>query len=242
MTSYPRAITFSMHPWPGVIDTAGRILDIGIRPGVSFEPVLVRVEPVTGVADTFRLPQYGGGQFELLNEAGLRLRSASIPFTGQLVWRPDPRGYVWSSITDRYRLVQQSLAGDTLRIIERSAQAARVTAEERHRELGNLADFIAAGGTVDPSQIPSIKPFLYDFVVDDRGYLWVLVPNDPQSWAFDVFDQNGRYLGVVSAPARLLLWPARPVFKGTRVYGFTVDELGIPSLIRLCIDPPEHEQ
>ncbi|MGH7573752.1 MAG: hypothetical protein ACREM1_01285 [Longimicrobiales bacterium] len=234
LAAYRREISFSMSPWPGAVDKAGRILDVGIRQGERSLRALVRVDPGTASADTFPLPNYEGGQFHLLNAAGLPMRSVSIPFAGQLIWRLDPRGYVWSSVTDRYRIVQQNLEGDTLLIVERAADPIPVTAEERKAALDGLEDFVAAGGRIDASRIPSTKPLLSNFAVDDRGYLWVAVQgSDAEEAAYDVFRPDGRYLGAVSTTTRLAFWPVPPIFSDAFVYGFTLDEMGVPFLVRM---------
>jgi hypothetical protein len=96
--------------------------------------------------------------------------------------------------------------------------------------------FVDAGGQIDASRVPATKPFLYGFIADDRGHLWVSVPGEVQQSNFDLFDPEGRHLGMVSSPVALLLSPARPVFKDGLVYGFTPDDLGVPYLVRLRID------
>jgi hypothetical protein len=219
-----------MYPWPGIADQAGRIVDLGVAPVPPYAQVLVRANLATAAADTFPLPSYDGGSFQLLNPAGRPIRSLSIPFAGRLVWRLDPRGYVWSAITDEYRIVQQRLPGDTVLIIELARAPAPVSAEERATALEGLADFEVAGGRVDRSQIPSTKPQFHDFMVDDRGYLWVATAG-----GLDVFGPDGRYLGVVTG-SNLIMWPARPVFRGAYVYGFTLDELHVAYLVRLRVE------
>jgi sugar lactone lactonase YvrE len=193
---------------------------------------------MTAAADTFALPSYDGGWFHLLNRAGLPMRSVSIPFAGQLLWRLDPRGYVWSAVTDRYVIAQQNLDGDTLLIVEREQRPIRVSAEERAAALDGLQDFIAAGGRVEPARIPSTKPALHGFTVDDRGYLWVVPQREAGGGRrpYDVFDPSGRYLGEVTGSTGVMVWPAAPVFRDDYVYGFTVDDLQVPYLVRLRIE------
>jgi hypothetical protein len=236
--SYRRPITYSMSPWPGAVDTAGRILDIGVRQGERFVHTLVRVDPHAASADTFALPGHDGGQFHILNEAGQLMSSATIPFAGQLVWRLDPRGFVWSAVTDRYRVIQQSLEGDTVLIVQREADPIPVTPAERSAALESLEDFVEDGGRIDASRIPSIRPFLTSFAVDDRGYVWVAVqgPDDAEMVRYDVFRPDGRYLGAVPTTTSLAFWPAPPIFSEEFVYGFTRDQMGVPFLVRMRIE------
>jgi len=236
--SHAREVGFFMSPWPGLMDSEGRVLDVGIR---GRDRVLVRVDARAATADTFPLPNYQGGQFQILNSAGLPMMGASIPFAGQLVWHLDPRGYVWSAMTDRYRIVQQNLAGDTLLIVERASSPVPVTAAERNAALETLEWFLEAGGQIDASRIPSVKPLINGLTVDDRGNIWVLPhpSSEAEPIAYDVFDPDGRYLGAVPTSTPLSFWGARPVFRGNHVYGFTLDDLGIPFLVRLRIDGRE---
>lgn len=238
LASYRRPIAFSMSPWPGAVDTAGRILDIGVGQGQRFVHMLVRVDPLAASADTFALPSHEGGQFQVLNDAGRLMSSATIPFAGQLVWRLDPRGFVWSAVTDRYRIIQQSLEGDTVLIMEREADPIPVTPAERSAALDALGNFVEAGGRIDASRIPSIKPFLSSFAVDDHGYVWVAVQGryDAEMVRYDVFRTDGRYLGAVPTTTSLAFWPAPPIFSGEFVYGFTRDQMGVPFLVRMRIE------
>lgn len=227
-----RESTFDMRPWPGTIDTAGRILDVGVR-GRS-ERVILRVDPRSGAADTFPMPEYEGGLFTFRNAAGLPVRSIGIPYAGRLVWKLDGRGYVWSTITDEYRIVKQDLDGDTLRIIELDRPPVPVTREERDRVIEREEEHAEGVVRLDPSLVPSTKPYLLDFMVDDRGGVWV-VPL-PGRLPYDVFDREGRYLGKVAKPVDLVTWTARPVFRGDHVYGFVLDEMMVPYLVRLRIE------
>lgn len=239
LATHRREIRFSMSPWPGAIDVEGRILDIGIRQATSSDKALVRVDPRTLAKDTFGLPRHDGGSFSLLTPNGLPMRSVTIPFAGQLVWQPDPHGYVWSAITDEYRIVTQNLAGDTVRITERALRPIPVTAAERAEALDGLKGFIRDGGEVDASRIPSTKPVINDFMIDDLGYLWVwLQQEESEAATYDVFDPDGLFLGSIASPTPVMTRP-RPVFHGDHVYGFTVDELDVPYLVRLRIEGRE---
>lgn len=234
VSSYRRDIRFASFPWTGMMDREGRILDMGIRAGTASERVLFRVEPGTGMADTLPLPQYDGPSFDLLTD-GVVMGRAPVPFAGQLVWRTDRDGHVWSAITDRYRIVRQGPEGDTLQIIERVATPQPVPAEMKNQAIEHLEDFAARGANVDLSRIPAVMPLISNLAVDDRGYLWVSVAREAGGMGLDVFDPDGRYLGQIDAPVDLLFWPASPIFQDGYLYAFTTDELGSPSLVRLQV-------
>lgn len=61
--------------------------------------------------------------------------------------------------------------------------------------------------------------------------LWFTWPSDWAAQGWDVFDSEGRYLGVIAMPLRF----TPSVFRGERIYGVALDELGVPSVVRLRV-------
>lgn len=70
------------------------------------------------VMDTLPLPGYDGEVYKI-ERPGMFV-SATVPFTPNLIWSFDPRGYIWLGTTTPYRVYQTRLRGDTVRIIERA--------------------------------------------------------------------------------------------------------------------------
>ena len=231
---YPRPFSmFFTWTWGGAIDSAGRLYEMYSTFGPSDRSVLLRLDSELKVSDTLPLPKYEGEVYKI-ERPGMRV-SAMVPFTPTLVWRFDPRGYVWFGTTAPYRIYQRRLEGDTLRIIERTYDAVAVTARDEDSALANFKWFTDQGGKVDRSRIPDVMPAFKGLFVDDRGDLWVEpVIKDEGRQPFDVFDPEGRYLGRVRSDVRLLLNPA-PVFRGNRLYGVTHDEDGVPYVVRARI-------
>ncbi len=99
-----------------------------------------------------------------------------------------------------------------------------------------MAQFIEAGGKVDRSKFPEVKPAIERFYVDDRGRLWVLpvARRGFEGRRFDVFDAHGRYLGPVELPFPLYT-SVPPVFRDGRLYAVTRDELDVPYVVRARI-------
>lgn len=233
ITSHRRQISFASYPWTGIIDREGRILDTGTHPTKRRERLLIRVEPSSGVADTFPIPVYKDPTYDEVVD-GVVTRSINVPFAGQLIWRPHRDGRVWSAVTDRYRLVQQSLSGDTLKIIEGVA-APQPVPDEMKREAREFLERAAAGADIDISRMPEVLPLIGAFAVDDREYLWVSIVKEEPGTVMDVFDPSGYYLGRVSSPVNLRFWPTVPIFQNEYLYAFTTDELDTPSLVRLKV-------
>lgn len=231
-------------PWPGTIDETGRVIDLVVAaygpPTASlFSPPLVRFridsqDPVP--EDTIRLPPYEPATFETGGEGSFSI--AVVPFTPHLTWFLDPRGHLWTGLPDRYRVVQHTLAGDTLRIIDRSYRPVPVTAAERAERIEGLKWFTDQGGRIDASRIPSTKPAYQTFFVDPDGYLWVRpqTAEGEESRSHDVFDPEGRYLGVVESD--FVIASFRPLVIGDRLYAITRDEFDIPYVVRARIVRP----
>jgi hypothetical protein len=195
--------------------------------------VLLALDSSLKVMDTLPLPSYDGETYKI-ERPGMFV-SAMVPFTPGLFWSFDPRGYIWVGITTPYRVYQARLRGDTVRIIERAYEPVPVASQERDSAVAGMKWFTDQGGKVDPSRIPDVKPAFDGFFVDDRGFLWVEpVTLQGEGPAFDVFDQQGRYLGRVHLAFRPMLIPP-PVFLRDRMYALTEDQNGVPYVVRALI-------
>jgi hypothetical protein len=141
-------------------------------------------------------------------------------------------------VTDRYRLFRTTLAGDTVRVVEKEQAPVPVTREDVDWMLQGYRDYVARGGRVSRSRIPATKPPVYGAFTGDDGTLWVVPArglHDPV--VLDVFDPAGRYLGRVRPGAQVALTPA-PVVRRGRLYGVVRDHLGVESVARLRIEKP----
>jgi hypothetical protein len=222
---------FFTWQWAGVITGTGEVIEITGAPRASeFRQVAVRLDSTLTATDTVQLPYWKGPAFEIRRE-GMHA-SYSVPFAPSLLWHLDGRGSIWSSITDRYRIVQQTLKGDTVRIVEREVGPVPVTAAEKDSGIARLRSFVQQGGVVDRSKIPDAKPPLTQFWLDDRGYLWTRRsrPENASGTLFDVFDPEGRYLGEVLAPLSL----QTVLIRGPALYAVaSVEE--VPVIVRFRI-------
>jgi hypothetical protein len=230
---HPRQLLFYGWMWRGGVDTAGRLYEDYTKRGTS-QPVnvLLRFNRAFTSADTFPLPQYDV-QVSFTFSRGTSRTFMSIPYAPGLHWKVDPRGYLWFGVGDVYRIVQRSLEGDTLRIIERVVAPAPVTSGELDSAVAGIVAQVGRGTDVDRSRIPRVKPTFLGLWLDDAGRTWVApsVRAGEPSHVLDVFDPEGRYLGRVT-----LLFSVSPykplVIRRDRFYTTSEDADGVPYVVR----------
>jgi len=240
-------LAYMLVPWQGAITPTGDMVEIALvadraaylrlagARGENREAELwaaVRRDSSLRQRDTLRLPVFVGPVFRLHR----RIDAAylPVPFASDILRFVDPRGYVWWSLSERYRIVQQTMRGDTVRIVERDVRPAPVTAAEKDSVVRSLGRFVRTGGVVNRSLLPDVKPPIGDLWVDDRGYLWTRryqVRGAPAGTLFDVFDPEGRYLGEVRAPLALQF----VVIRGTALYAIATGEDDEPVIVRYRI-------
>ncbi|HEX6589985.1 MAG TPA: 6-bladed beta-propeller [Longimicrobiales bacterium] len=235
VASHRRESTYTPWVWEGGISDDGRVYDTSViyeaaPPG---RDVLIERDTAGAVRDTIELPRFEQAVYEV-RVNGTLMQTVSVPFTPRLDWELADDGTFWSGVSDDYRLVQQSIAGDTLRIIEKEWTPVAVPAEERDAWLAQdwVEDLRRQGADIDPGRVPAHKPAWGGFWLDDRGYVWVVAtpPADTaqDSVAFDIFDPEGRYLGAVSLGSRRA---SRPLIRGADVYFVEYGEMDEPNVI-----------
>ncbi len=230
---------FMVRPWPGRWDVNGAYwTPVPDFADGEFRLALVRyrrgsdgglemVDSIPAPRDPVERPR-----FELRSDRGRLV--ASVPFSPSFRWIVSPQGTLWGIFSGEYRLIEMSVAGDTLRTIRRAFDPLPVTASDRDRAREALDWFTEEGGKIDLSMLPGTKPAGEAFVVDATGRIWVqrITDSHPEGQVMDVFDPAGRYLGRVVLPAPV---PALPLVRGDLVYGVARDELEVPYLLRARI-------
>ena len=162
-----------------------------------------------------------------------------IPFAGRIVSRLDPTGHLWFANSADYRIYKRTNDGDTVLVVSREFEPLPVTGAEVDSAIFFLEWFTRQGGRIDRSRIPSVRPALTTLYVDDESQLWVvpvLVGGD-SGRQLDVFNASGRYLGRMPTPFRLSGNPI-PIFRRGRIYAVTMDEFGVPYVVRGRIKKP----
>jgi hypothetical protein len=232
---------FMMLPWPGGFDNAGRYYSPAPRYAPSFGLPLVRHDAAMVPLDTVEAdPRDPKVRADFtIQEGGLTRVSAGVPFQGGLLTKFSPAGTYWSLLTDEYRLQEYTIEGDTLRTITRAFTPLPVTAADREQAREDLKWFTDQGGHVDWSKIPSTKPRANNLYFDDEGNIWVAVlsASSEVGREFDIFDPEGRYLGVVELPFKLQLGRA-PIFRDGVLYGIAVDELEVQYVVVARVEKP----
>jgi len=227
---------------------------------------LVRYTSEGVPSDTIPAPRYDYEPPELVatNVDGDN-RSMSVnnvPFAPTVAWTYSPLGYMVGGVSTRYAIDMFVTSDRVLRIeranwdpvpvldAERAEQEAIMTANMRQTE---------PGWRWRGEPIPTTKPAWANFFVGERGRIWVLLhqeayqietddePEDrpgeipTRTWiepvAFDVFEPDGRYLGMVRAPEGFARYP-HPIFRGDTVWAIVRDDLEVPYIVRFHIQHP----
>jgi hypothetical protein len=233
LRSHPRRIGGYMLPWPGGFGPEGEVFD---RIFVAGGGALVRFSPDLAAADTFALPTPPDRDLFELTRNGARM-SVAVPFSPGLAMTLDLRGYLWSGVTDRSRLVRTNLDGDTLLVTEWPMERQPVTAQDREEVLESLEWFTQQGGTVDARRIPSLKPAFTQILLAEDGHVWVTPgARTVQGWGrLHVIDPDGRWLGEARADPPIFGWPT-PLIGTDFVLAVVRDEMEVPYVVRYRIE------
>ena len=182
---------------------------------------------------------------------------APVPFSPGMSWSVHPTGGILSGVSTDYR-IDVRLPDHILRI-ERVSEPVPVSPAERDHHRERIERYMRETQPdwkwKGPS-IPETKPWFRRLDTGRDGRIWVQLwteghsvenedhdPADPSSrplfWRepvrFDVFEADGRYLGVVNAPEGVSAYdPA--VFDGDYVWAVTRDDLDVQRVVRYRIE------
>lgn len=234
-TTYRRDSMMYGWSWLGGITRGGRVFAVDLKrlDTGETERVLIERDSTGAVVDTFALPVFEEHAY-LLQSNGRTRMAAGVPFSPSLGWTVADDGTMWFGSTGEYRLIQRTLEGDTVRIVEKDWHPIPVRPAERDSALAR--DFYeqmrAQGADVDPARVPAHKPAWSSVTLDDRGYLWVFpLLETPTRRAVDVFDPEGVYLGRVALPdGTQLQWPT-PTIRGDRLYAVVRDDMDVQYVV-----------
>ena len=225
---------------------------------------LVQILPDGSPGDTLTAPDTGfeGSRIEARftsDDGGNSVSVNSVPFTASEQTSLSPHGYFIHGINTDYSLTLLRPQGP-LRITrdftpvpvaggERAEEEAFATRDMRQTE---------PGWRWDGDPIPDHKPPYRSFYAGEDGTIWVRVsqpalrhedpdydPSEPDAiadewhepWLFDVFDEDGRYLGAVRAPDGFSGRP-RPIFTRDWVLGTLRDEYDVESIVKFAVELP----
>ncbi len=182
-----------------------------------------------------------------------------LPFAPRGVWTFSPLGYMIGGIPTRYSFDLFLAPGRVLRIERTNWRPVPVAPAERAEHERIVTDMMRR---VDPAWrwtgpgIPNTKPPYTGLLVGDSGRIWLLLHQEAQqnepdledtdeaaanpqlTWtepvAFDVFEPDGRYLGMVRAPRGFSTRPS-PVMRGDTVWAVVHGTLDVPFVSRFVI-------
>ncbi|MDE2796516.1 MAG: 6-bladed beta-propeller [Gemmatimonadota bacterium] len=233
---------FVVKPYPGGFDPMGRYNVLIPTGGMR---TMARFDQSYNPIDTISLPEdpVEGEFFENVSEDGSSTVRAGVPFQEYMTWRFSPTGTVWTLLTGRYQLTEMTIDGKVLRTITKDHQPIPVTDEERDQAVDRLEWFTSQGGQIDRSKFPGSKPSTVSFFIDDDRNTWVerQVPADDEDDVgrlFDLFDDEGRYLGMLRLPFDLHYSIPAPIVRDGVLYGATYDEIGVLYVVRASIVKP----
>ena len=233
---------FVMKPYPGGFDPMGRYNVVLFAGGTS---TMGRFDQSYRPIDTISLPENPeeGEYFTNVTEDGSSTMQVAVPFQGFMAWRFSPTGTVWTLLTGRYELSEMTTGGKVVRTVTKDHEPIPVTDEEQEQAVENLEWFTSQGGQIGRSKIPGSKPSTVSFFIDDEGNRWVerqvaVADKDDAGRLFDVFEAEGRYLGMLRLPFELRWSIPEPMVRNGFLYGVTSDESGVLYVVRARIVKP----
>lgn len=226
---------------------------------------LVQIHPDGTVGDTLVIPDTPWEEPTLEashedDEGNTSMSVNTVPFGPAENAALSPRGYFIHAITMDYALTLLREDGPALRIEKAYVPvpiAPGERAEEEAQEIRNMR-YTDPNWRWNGPPIPDVKPPFSRFYPGEDGTLWVMVhqpgvkvedpyfdPSDPNAvpdeWRepilFDVFDEEGAYLGAVRAPDGLRPYP-EPIFTREWVLGTVRDELDVQTVVKFRVALP----
>jgi hypothetical protein len=182
----------------------------------------VRINVVSGAADTIMLGKLGDESMWTLKAGDGAIRYG-IPYSPHDVVGFTASGHVLHGWSSSYRWVEQSLSGDTLRVVtrdwtpvERPEALRRAQYDTMVKRASRQFGEAAVREAFHYSDIPATAEAMRDIEGDPAGRIWVTVfTGDTLHREYDVFDANGVLQARAVAP-----WP-----KGEFLQWRTADEV-----------------
>jgi hypothetical protein len=136
--------------------------------------------------------------------------------------------------------ISVDIGTDALRVVERAWSPVAVTEAEKDSIMQQVPDVPPGVPTLTRRDIPNEMPAFDRIYLDGAGHL-IVQPNvspERRGRVFDVFDDDGRYLGQVTADVAFETLPVLPQFYDDVVLGVTEDSLGVQYVVRARIEKP----
>jgi hypothetical protein len=191
-------------------------------------------------SDTFPAPELPPSRFvSWVRPNGADRSERILPFWPRALSVVAPSGQLWiSDGGGDYQIRQQTIAGDTLLVVERAYDPVPVADSVRERMLEEFQpEGMVAEGGFDPNQVPRVHPPFDGFHVGADGTLWVRRTLAGGVGALDVFAPDGVYLGEAAIPddfGTITLHYST----ADKLYGIARDALGVQYVVRLGVRKP----
>jgi hypothetical protein len=187
--------------------------------------------------DTFPAPELPPSRMIVWARTGGADRSERVlPFWPRAFSIVAPSGQLWiSDGGSAYAIRQQTIAGDTIMVVERAYEPVPIDEAVRQRAIEEFQpEGMVAEGGFDPNQVPRVYPPFDGFHVGADGTLWVRRTLAGGVGALDVFTADGEYLGEAGIPddfGGITLHYAT----ADKLYGIARDALGVQYVVRLGV-------
>jgi len=226
----------------------------GIAALAEGDPIVV-YDTTGAVVDTLTmLPK--GQTLEEMTEEKISMRV----FAAEPLWDLDSEGKIYTAMNDQYRILVNAPDGTLTRIIRRDVERKPVEEADQNAILKGIREQYEQFN-VPPQAIEQLiqgigfadfYPAFGQMFIGPGGNLWVqrirsardmaasadevaeFDPQDIGSPEWEVFDQDGRYLGVVTLPDRFNPLNA----EGNDLYGVWRDELDVQYVMRIQVNRP----
>ena len=223
---------------------------------------LVQILPDGTPGDTLEVPDtgYEGPRIEARRETGdggMNVSVNGVPFSPSEDTALSPYGYFIHGISTDYEVTLLKPDGP-VRIVKDYEPVPVAGGEKREEEALATRDMRQTdpAWSWDGPPIPDQKPPYRDIQAGEDGTVWLQVsqpgvrredpdydPTDadaiPNEWhepvVYDVFDEDGSYLGAVKTPEGFSPYPA-PIFSRSEVLATVRDEYDVQSVVRFRVE------
>ena len=199
--------------------------------------------PTDGAEDEEYDPRSQPGTFYLERNSGYNL--FLIPFFPSGISFIDSRGARWFTQEGdpEYRIRRWQPGSGTTLLVETRRLPVPVHMAERDSVIYEMRQSLLSMGVgrqFDWSRIPNVKPAVEDIFESVENNLWVRIPSDGDEVLFDVYSENGAYLGTASLGSGLNHFDSViPVVRGDLVWLVVTDELDVSYVVRARITPAD---
>ncbi|MFC1559106.1 6-bladed beta-propeller [Gemmatimonadota bacterium] len=221
-----------------------------------FTKGMARIGPEGATGDTIYGPESDfeekDWEVEVRSEDGQSVSIDLVPFSPDEMWVLCPDGSVVGGVSEEYRFEIHSPAGG-ITVVETTSERVPVEPGEarwyRNRLIADFRTVLPGWAWPAGRGIPRFKPAYAQLIPDQSRRVWVRRQgpginiegcdenpedssrfySDPcwqDTFTFDVFDLDGRYLGEVDVPDGLLARPD-PYIEGDMMVALVQDEEGV---------------